>query len=471
MPSAGAPTRSAVPGVLTWLLSLFLIWLPLQTPIAILAFQYGHLSAPATRAVLLAKDLFVMALLVYLALREWRTFQWQWFDVMAVVYTITIVAYSVIPLLTNHSVSLSGVLASARQLLVPAELYGLGRLAFTAGTDSRPLIRVFLVASVVAGAFTVGQYVFGSPYFYATSLDMVAFERSVQGFASATNLWNISILGDYGTGQGQFARAVGPFTHPVGTAHYFVLALAVATALALAVETRLRFAYAAAAVLFAAGITFTISRGSWVAAVLAVLACGLAFRRVRFAMLGAAVAIAFVLVVPPFSTSISSFVKGSDASTGGHAAAIDQGIQQIGANPLGAGVGQADKFGAVNLDNVGQTVIQGEDLGVGENTYLSLMVNAGPVALLAFVLLLVGLLGNAMPLGRGTLANWPQIVLAGAVVGYAASAMTSSPLMRFTTSASFWLIAGLVVIPGGVNGPRGWRIWLRRLVSSVRAAP
>ena len=468
IPYIGSQTTLRGARVLTWLLAIFLIWLPLQTPISIVAFQYGHLSATNTRLILLLKDAVVLGLLLALAIRQWRTFQWQWFDVLAVVYAMTIVVYSAIPLATNGSASLSGVLASARQLLVPAELYGLGRLAAAAGGDNRVIIRVFLVAAIASALFTVGQYVLGSPDFYATSLDLVSFERSVQGFASASNLWNISILGDYGTGQGQFARAVGPFTHPVGTAHYFVLPLALAVAMAMTAVRRRRITFGLVTILFAASIVITISRGGWGAAVLAALVCGLVFRRLRVAALGIALAIAFVAVVPPFSASIGSFINKTDTSTGGHSAAIDKGLQQIGDNPLGAGVGQADKFGAVDLDGVAQTLSQGEELGVGENTYLSVMINAGPIALIAFVLMFVGLLGNVLPLKRGTSATLPQVVVAAAIIGYAASAMTSSPLMRFTTSASFWLIAGLVVIPGGLNGPNGWRLWFRRLPASIR---
>jgi hypothetical protein len=442
-----------------------LVWLAIQTPIVIAAFQYGHLSAEASREVLLIKDAVVAGLLLYLAARHWRSFKWQWFDLMAVIYTVTIVAYTVVAVAVGTPGTLTGTLSSARELLVPTELYALGRLAGTAGVDWRGLAFVFLAVSAAAAVFAVVQYLLGSPSFYSSTLDLVTFERQVQGFAGADNLWNISLLGDYGTGAGEYFRAVGTFTHPVGTAHYFVLPLALSVAMAFFSRGRQRLLAVSASVLFALVIVFTISRGTWMAAGLAVLACGFFFRRTRYATLAVAVAIVLVALTPPFSTSITSVFNGTDSSATVHASvvqhAVDNISQNIGQDILGIGMGQADKFGSVDL-----TVVASE-LGQGENTYLSIFINAGPVALVTFVLLGIGLIGSLATIRKATSANWASIAVVAALIGYAVSAMTSSPLMRFTTSASFWLFAGLVVVAGGVNGRSGWRSWAMSLVRRI----
>jgi O-antigen ligase len=256
-------------------------------------------------------------------------------------------------------------------------------------------------------------------------------------------LWDISVLGAYGAGEGgQFMRAIGPFTHPVGAGHYFVLPLLLSVAAAFDASRRnagwrSTALYLALAILFAAAVITTISRGSWLAAGLGVLLVGVFYRRVLITLVALAAVGLFLALVPPFSLSISSALSASDSSVVAHSSAIEKGIKTVTQNPFGLGVGQGDQPGFAFGGEEGAA-------GVGENMYLSLLVTVGPVGLAAFLAWFLGMGWTLF----ASLRRSPHWLVAGtlaALVGYGASAATASPLMRFTTSAHFWLLLGLVI--------------------------
>ncbi len=207
-------------------LALLIAWLPLQTPLAIVVFQYGHAEGLA-RAMLLAKDVFTAAadpLLLRPLLAEGSSstgstgrpsHTWR-----CSASTRSSRGCSV------RTSGVASVVASVRELGVPVELYALGRLALAAGADIRLLVRWFLVVSALAAAFTVGVWALLPATFWASTLDLVGFVRVVQGIPNALTIWDISLVAHFGGGASTiYSRAVGPFTQPVGTAHYFVLPL------------------------------------------------------------------------------------------------------------------------------------------------------------------------------------------------------------------------------------------------------
>jgi hypothetical protein len=434
----------------TWSLVGLLLWLPLSTPVAVLAFQYLGLSAGMTRGLLLTKDVAAAVLVLVLFLQHGRHLRWRLFDALAVVYGATVVVYSVVPLVAGSEVPVSGIVASARQMLVPVGLYAIGRLAVAGGVRVRVVATAALAVSIGVVVLTAVQHLVLPVSVLATSYDLVAFVREVQGFPGADNLWNISILGQYTGSQSlEFARAVGPFTHPVGAGHYLVLALALTTAAAFHLRLGWRRLLYGAALLAGLTVIFTISRGSWMAAVIAVGLVALAYRRLPHAAAGLALAGLVIVLVPSLNVSITSALSGQDPSTGGHAYAVEKGVGQIIDDPFGSGMGSADKFASVDAGEDGVV----EDLGVGENMYLSIFINAGPIALLSFL----GWYGGAaLALLKEIRVRpeWLTVAVLAAAAGYALSAMTSSPLMRFTTSGTFWLLLGLAVGAAAAAGHR-----------------
>jgi hypothetical protein len=430
-------------GVATVAVALLIAWLPLQTPLALIVFQYGHAETVA-RAMLLAKDAFTALLIAYFFVRYWRRLRFYWFDWAAIGYVVLIGVYSIVPWLLGSHISFLSVAASARELAVPVELYALGRLAIAAGADVRWLVRWFLVVAAIVAAFTLFEYLFLPVSFWSSTMDLVTFVRVVQGVPNAHTIWDLSILARLGTDNlSGFPRAIGPFTHPVGTAHYFVLplVLSVASFYQSFNQNRRRDAAALAvlAVLFAGAVLAPISRGSWLAVGVAVVLCSLIYGRRTIILLGLVTAAVVLLAVPSFRYSIVSVFNGTDHSSQDHASALDKGLTTVVQNPLGLGVGESDQFGQVlgSGDSAGA--------GVGENMYITLLVSVGPLGFLAFVAWMAGLLKRLLAVRhRAPPAPWMVIGCGAALVGYLVSAMLASPLMRFTTSASVWLVIGLV---------------------------
>ena len=428
-------------GVATVALALLIAWLPLQTPLALIVFQYGNQETLA-RAMLLAKDVFTALLIVYLFVRYWRRLRFYWFDWAAIGYVGMIGVYSIVPWVLGSQISFLAVAASARELAVPVELYALGRLALAGGADVRWLVRWFLVVAAVAAAFTVFEEFFLPTKFWSSTMDLVTFTRVVQGVSNVHTIWDLSIVAQLGAGpNAAFHRAVGPFTHPVGTGHYFVmpLVLAVASFYQSLNQNRRRGAVvlAALAVLFTGAEIAPISRGSWIAAALAVVLCSLIYRRRAIIVIGLVATATVLLAVAPLRYSITSVFNGTDASSKDHASALDKGITTVLQNPLGLGVGESDQFGQVlgSGDSAGA--------GVGENMYITLLVSVGPVGFLAFVAWMAGLLKRLLAVRHRAPPPWLVIGSVAALLGYLVSALLASPLMRFTTSASVWLVIGL----------------------------
>jgi hypothetical protein len=380
----------------------------------------------------------VALLLVY----TWRSIRLRWFDFAALVYVVLIVAYSLVPIALGSKLPLVAVIASAREFVMPVELYVLGRLAVAAGVDLRFIVRVVLGVAAVAAVATVGLY-FLPATFWSSTIDLVTFEREVQGITNAVSLWDIGLLGQFGVGDtGTFTRAIGPFTHPVGTAHYFVLPLVIAACAAMRSwqlgSHREARRYLLLVALFTAAVVTPISRGGWLTAVIALLLAALIFHRIRATLLVLVFVGVAMAVVPPFSYSISSALSRTDSSVIGHQEAIDAGAQTVVDNPVGLGLGQADHFGEALAEGTGASA------GVGENIYLALLVSVGPLGFLMFVAWVLGMIPPMLG-SRDPTIGWIAVAVGCALVGYLVGGLLASPLMRFTTSSTVWLMIGMTI--------------------------
>ncbi len=419
----------------TWAIAAFIVWLPLQTPLALVLHQYGGLPTEAARALLLVKDVAAIAIIGALLPLARAGFRWILPDRLAAGYVAVIAIYAVVPRLAGDPAPLSAVLASARELLLPVELYAMGRLAAAAGAQVERLARTVLWAGLGAAAFAIVTIAFVPPTFWATTLDMVSFIRDVQGIPGRRMLDDVAIVARYGQ-DAEFVRAIGPFTHPVGAAGYLVPPLGLALALAgsrFQPNRRTTLLLLGGAALLAVAILATISRAGWAAAAIATLIVAAARGRVVLGLVVVILAAAFVAVVPPFSHAIWSVAAGTDSSTLGHAQTTRDGLELLRENPFGLGVGYWDYLGAA----------YGSEAAPSETLYIALAVAGGPLALGLFVAWIAALTAR---LRRST--SWVALGVMAAGAGYMLTAFVNSPLLRFTTAASFWLLVGLVATAG-----------------------
>jgi O-antigen ligase len=190
--------------------------------------------------------------------------------------------------------------------------------------------------------------------------------------------------------------------------------------------------------LFAAAVITPISRGGWLTAVIALVLAAVILRRIRATLLVLVIVGAAMAVIPPFSYSITSALSRTDSSVIGHQQAIDEGAQTVADNPVGLGLGQADHFGQALAEGTGASA------GVGENIYLALLVSVGPLGFLMFAAWVLGMI-QPMIGSRDPTIGWIAVAVGCSLVGYLAGGLLASPLMRFTTSSTVWLIIGMTI--------------------------
>ena len=462
--SQGVRSRRLTESTLvTWILVAFLVWVPLQTPIAVLAWQYLHVSLAVARGILLTKDVWAAALFLVLLLRHRREIRFLWFDWFALAYAVLVVIYSCGPALLGSHLPALAVIASAREMLVPVELYGLGRLAGYAGVSVVGIVKAFLVVAAASAVFAVGAFILAPAEFWQTTYNLVGFIHDVQGISTATSIWTTAILTMYGT-LGYAVRAVGPFTHPVGTGVYFAVPFALAVCAVWLGDLRRKAALAIAVggmFLFALAILTPISRGTWIGMIGALVVGGALVHRYRLAALTVVLFVACLVAIPPFSYGVWSGINGEDASANNHASAIQSGVSVIISNPLGGTVGASDQFASEIAAASGVATN-----GAGENMYLTTYASVGPLGLLVYLIWLAALLVELFGRVRRSLPAWIPAGVAIGLLAEVAAGMTASTLMRFTIAASMMLIVGLVIsAPGSefrrpnfaaVRHPRRW---------------
>jgi hypothetical protein len=459
---AGALVQTREGRIVSWVLLAFLAWMPLQTPVAVIAWQYLHVSGSVAQAILLIKDFWAIALILILFVRHFREIRFRWFDWAALGYAGMIFVYSVMPAVLGSHLPALAVVASARELLVPVELYALGRLAGYAGVSPLRLIIGFLAVAAATAVFSIVTWAIMPQEFWTSTYNLVKFTHDVQGIQSSVDIWYASILSYYGS-FGAALRAVGPFTHPVGTGAYFAMPLALAACAFWMSDVKRKVALVvslAALVLFVGAVVTPISRGTWIGFVAASVVAGIVLHKYRLAGLTVIVFVLFVAFVPPFSWAIRSAANASDSSSIGHVDAITYGVAVVTAHPAGLGVGQGDQYGAVFSG--GNAVA-----GVGENMYLTTYTSVGPIGALAFVVWMGAVLLELFRRKRASLPAWVAVGVGAGLLAEAIAGLSASTLMRFTTAASIWFLVGLVIAVPAAGAFFGWAdlrhpvAWLR----------
>lgn len=426
--------------VVTWVVIAFLAWVPLCTPVALLAWQSQLVSVTGSQAILLVKDAWAVALIVFLFLRHRRDLRIRWYDWVALAYAGLVFVYSVVPVALGSNLTGLAVVASARELLVPVELYAVGRLAGYAGVETVTIVTAFLVIAAAAAVFAIAAFVLATPYFWLNQYQLVNFIRVVQGIPHATDISQVSILTTYG-GFGSALRAVGPFTHPVGAGVYFAMPLALVVSAAWLSGARRKRALIVGGlglILFTLAVLTPISRGTWIGFAGAVVVGGVVLRRYRLALLTLVIFAGVILLVPPFSWSVQASFAGNDPSTNAHIQAVTKGVTVVTENPVGSNVTQGDSAGQ-------SYSATGDAAGVGENMYLTTYASLGPLGLIALVVWLAALIVELLGRLRPSIPPWIPVGVGMGLLAEVAAGMSASTLMRFTNAASICLLVGLML--------------------------
>jgi O-antigen ligase len=264
--------------------------------------------------------------------------------------------------------------------------------------------------------------------------------------------------------EGGPSRVGGTIGSPNNAGAYFAFMCALAGSVFLSqVDARLRRLALVGCVLGLAALVLTLSRGAWIAGLVSFLVLLLSYRRRRFAAPAlAGLSLVLLLVLIPLQGTISSrLVHSDEGSAAGRVPLIEMAGEMIQDHPL-LGVG-ANNY-VVALPHYAGGRFAEAWLSSVHNKYLLIWSEAGPGALIAFLLFV----GTTIVRGW-RLRDAPDPLVAAAGVGIAAAVAGHAVHMNFdlfaggTTTAMLWVAAAIVTSPA-------FSIATRRVRAPARAS-
>jgi O-Antigen ligase len=158
--------------------------------------------------------------------------------------------------------------------------------------------------------------------------------------------------------------------------------------------------------------------------------------RAQLALILAAVAV--IAIPTAFASGLNSRVASgtstANSDTAGHVSGFWDGINAIGQDPLGHGLGTSAGVGQRGASPNSQAIIP-------ENYYLQVGVELGIIPMLLFIVLTVTLIVKLRSVGRGQ-SHYTVAALGGAVAGLAAAAWFLHVWTDFSVAWSVWGLAG-----------------------------
>jgi O-antigen ligase len=245
-------------------------------------------------------------------------------------------------------------------------------------------------------------------------------------------------------------RLTGAFGSPNEAGSYFAFYVPLAIAVVMASAGRARALALTACVLGSVALALTLSRGAWLALVVAIVTLVAGSRASgrqllsRRALVGAAVTMLIVLL--PLSGEISTRLTGGDAGAAeGRVPLIEIALRMIAHHPV-LGLG-ANNF-VVALPDYAGPEFSGDWLNVVHNKYLLVWTEAGIAALVIFVLFLLTTIRAGWRARRqpDPLLSATALGLTAAVAGMAVH-MNFDIFLSRISNQSLWLAAALLASP------------------------
>ena len=411
--------------------AILLVWLPFSNFIPPLLYAQFAVGAETVRGLIAIKDgLLGMSLAGHALRQRTRLGQWQLADLLLGAYTLLLSLYFALGIGDSEAqISFETQLGAFRNLLTPPLAYFAGRLLPLDATPS--LLRVLLLTHAAVCAFGFFELFFLPLEFWSLVVQIGGFLVDVKGLQPDQNsnflgLWANHIM--HG-----MRRMVSFYGDPHSLGQASVVPIVYVAALVASGRRR----WLPLLTLFMGTLALSVHRESILATLLAL---GLLTwtRRDQHARLGSlALWVLFggLVLGALGSELLTNTLTGQESSASVRTQFLEDAVENLDQYWLGRGIGQAGGFA------VGEG-IQAE--GVGENSYMALIGQAGLLSLVLFL----GFLATAIAaLRRGTMGHDSLFAaaIAAALFGRCCGALFSESLFGFTGTAPLFLFAGLAM--------------------------
>jgi hypothetical protein len=411
--------------------AILLVWLPFSNFIPPLLYAQFAVGAETARGLIAVKDGLLGMSLAGNALRQrTRLGDWQMADLLLLTYTVLLTLYLALGIGDGEAqLSAETQLSAFRNLITPPLAYFAGRMLQVDATPS--LLRVLLITHAVVCAFGFFELFLLPLEFWSLVVQIGGFLVDVKGLQPDQN------SNQYGLWANHIMHGMRRMVSFYGDPHSLGQASVVPVVYVAALVASGRRRWLPLLVLFMGALALSVHRESILATLLAL---GLLawIRRDQHARLGSiALWVVFggLVLSTLGSELLTNTVTGQESSASVRTQFMQEAVENLDQYWLGRGIGQAG--GYANLEGVSAE-------GVGENSYMALMGQAGILS----VLLFVGFFGTAIvALARGatTHQNLLAAALAAALFGRCCGALFSESIFGFTGTAPLFLFAGLAM--------------------------
>lgn len=423
-------------------LGALLVVLPAQLLLSAWLFHHG-VPGSAAHTLGNVKDVLVLGIVVR-AVSQRPARALDRLDVLALGYVAVLTLYLVVPSVLNGTLGA----ATFQQRLLEWRVLGYAAILVIAArrlpiaeAAARRLCRIAVGAGVVIAGCAIFEAVLPDTWnsFMVSTIGVPSYKNQVIGL----DVDSRSVITHTVVGGHSFVRSGSVFSNALVAG--FVLYVAWTIALTAFSRSRPRPLLVAGAALIGGGILVTVTRSAILGAVVAafvVLRVVVSERYAGRVRLGLVIAAVVVLAAPlAGSTALgartTAAVQGSDVSAQRHVESLHNGFSVLVHHPLGQGLGTGpgvgDRFGVANK-------VTSEDF------YLGVADEAGLLAALLFIGLFAALLtALRRESRRRTRVAWLAGSLYSAGCGYAVGALFLHVWLDFTTSLTFFGLAGAVL--------------------------
>lgn len=411
--------------------AILLVWLPFSNFVPPLLYAQFAVGAETVRGFIAIKDGLLGMSLAGNALRQrTRLGDWQLADLLLCCYTILLTLYFALGIGDGETqMTFDTQLGAFRNLATPPLAYFAGRLLQIDATPS--LLRVFLVTHAIVCAFGFFELFFLPLEFWSLVVQIGGFLVDVKGLQPDQNSNHLGLWANH------IMHGMRRMVSFYGDPHSLGQASVVPVVYVAALVASGRRQWLPLLALFMGALALSVHRESIFATLLAL---GLLawIRRDHHARIGS-VALWLLfggLVLSTLGSELlTNTVTGQESSASVRTQFLQEAAENLDQYWLGRGIGQAGGFAS------GEGVVAE---GVGENSYMALMGQAG----LLSVLLFLGFLGSTVfTLARGAISldNVFAAAVAAALFGRCCGAMFSESIFGFTGTAPLFLFAGLAM--------------------------